>query len=343
MNHLGEEDPLQKNLREIQKATERATRLTRQLLAFSRRQVLQPTILNLSEIVSQTGEMLQRLLGEDIELVTILPEKLGRVKADPFQIEQVIVNLAVNARDAMPEGGKLTIELANIELDDEYSRRHVGVAPGSYVRLAVSDTGIGMDKETQSRIFEPFFTTKEQGKGTGLGLATVYGIINQSEGAIQVYSEPGWGTTFKIYLPQVSQAAEPLVVPLPSEPAAQASETILLVEDEPSVRELILDMLKDEGYTVLEANNSAEALRLSEQFTDPIHLLLTDVIMPGWNGRQLAERLLQQRPHLKVLYLSGYTDNAIVHHGVLDSGVAFLHKPFTPQDLARKVREVLDR
>jgi CheY-like chemotaxis protein len=286
--------------------------------------------------------MLTRLIGEDIELVIVTKAGLGRVKVDPGQMEQVIMNLAVNARDAMPHGGKLTIDLANVELDEDFARRHLRVAPGSYVRLAISDTGVGMDEETLNRIFEPFFTTKEQGKGTGLGLATVYGIVSQSGGSILVYSEPGWGTTFKLYLPQIKEVSQPSPVSLPPERPSQRGETILLVEDEPGVRSLVRDTLKEDGYIVLEASNSAEALLLSEQHPGPIHLLFTDVVLPGLSGRHLAERLLLQRPELKILYMSGYTDDAIVHHGVLEPGVAFLHKPFTLQILAHKVREVLD-
>jgi two-component system cell cycle sensor histidine kinase/response regulator CckA len=342
LRSLTEFDPLHKSIREIRKAGERAARLTHQLLAFSRQQILQPEILDLNEVITDISKMLTRLIGEDIELVIITKTGLGRVKADPGQMEQVIMNLAVNARDAMPHGGKLTIDLANVELDDDFALRHLRLAPGSYVRLAISDTGVGMDKETLNRIFEPFFTTKEQGKGTGLGLATVYGIVSQSGGSILVYSEPGWGTTFKIYLPQIKEVSQPSPVSLPQEHPSRRGETILLVEDEPGVRNLVRDTLKEDGYIVLEANNSAEALLLSEQHPGPIHLLFTDVVMPGLSGRQLAERLLPQRPGLKILYMSGYTDDAIVRHGVLEPGVVFLHKPFTPQILTRKVREVLD-
>lgn len=342
LHGLTEFDPLQKSIREIRKAGERAARLTHQLLAFSRQQILQPEILDLHEVITDISKMLTRLIGEDIELVIITKAGLHRVKADPGQIEQVVMNLAVNARDAMPQGGKLTIDLANVELADDFARRHLRLAPGSYVRLAISDTGVGMDKRTLSRIFEPFFTTKEQGKGTGLGLATVYGIVNQSGGSILVYSEPGWGTTFKIYLPQIKEVSESTSVSLPQEHPSQRGETILLVEDEPGVRNLVRDTLKEDGYIVLEASNSAEALLLCEQHPGQIHLLFTDVVMPGLSGRQLAERLLPLRPELKILYMSGYTDDAIVRHGVLEPGVAFLHKPFTPQILARKVREVLD-
>jgi PAS domain S-box-containing protein len=304
LHSLTEFDPLQKSIREIRKAGERAARLTHQLLAFSRQQILQPEILDLNEVITDISKMLTRLIGEDIELVIVTKAGLGRVKVDPAQMEQVIMNLAVNARDAMPHGGKLTIDLANVELDEDFTRRHLRVAPGSYVRLAISDTGVGMDEETLNRIFEPFFTTKEQGKGTGLGLATVYGIVSQSGGSILVYSEPGWGTTFKIYLPQIKEVSQPALLSLPpQERPSQRGETILLVEDEPGVRSLVCDTLKEDGYTVLEASNSAEALLLSEQHPGPIHLLFTDVVLPGLSGRHLAERLLLQRPELKILLL----------------------------------------
>lgn len=342
LSHLAEQDRLYKHIKEIRKAGERAAGLTRQLLAFSRQQILQPRSLDLSEVILNMSEMLQRLIGENIELVILAAADSGQIKADPGQIEQVIMNLAVNAYDAMPQGGKLTIEVAKIELEGEYAQKHIGKEPGSYVRLAISDTGMGMDEQTRSHIFEPFFTTKEKGKGTGLGLATVYGIVSQSGGSIRVYSEPGWGTTFKIYFPQIKNR-DKLAMPTTTQVhSTQGSETILLVEDEPSVRELVRDTLKEEGYTVLEAKNGAEAILYSEQYQASIHLLLTDVVMPGLSGRQLAEHLWPLRPQLKVLYMSGYTDDAIVHHGVLEPGVAFLQKPFTPQALSRKVREVLE-
>jgi two-component system, cell cycle sensor histidine kinase and response regulator CckA len=344
LNGLSEDHPLYLNLKAIRRAGDRAAGLTRQLLAFSRRQILQLGIFNLNELVLDMSNMLRRLIGEDIDLVVLPGENLGKVKVDPNQIEGVIMNLAINARDAMPHGGALTIELANVELDEAYTRQHVGLEPGSYIRLAINDTGLGMDKETQSRIFEPFFTTKEQGKGIGLGLATVYGIVSQSGGYVRVYSEPGWGTTFKIYLPQVKEAVESLSSPevLPTRLASPASETILLVEDESGVRDFVRDTLVEAGYKVLEAGNSAEALRRYEQHPDSIHLLLTDVILPGQNGRELAETLLALQPELKVLYMSGYTANVIVHRGILEAGIDFLPKPFTPQALVSKVRQVLD-
>ncbi|MBI4484232.1 MAG: PAS domain S-box protein [Acidobacteria bacterium] len=337
---LPEGDAMRKSLDEIKKAGERAASLTRQLLAFSRKQVLEPKVLDLNVIVGDTDKMLRRLIGEDIELVSVLAPGLGRVKADPGQIEQVIMNLAVNARDAMPQGGQLTIETADVELDEAYARQHVAVRPGPYVLLAVSDNGCGMDGKILSHIFEPFFTTKE--KGTGMGLATVYGIVKQSGGNIWVYSEPGQGTTFKIYLPRVEESVE---VARPAEPprgTPEGSEIVLLAEDEEPVRKLVRQTLEMNGYTVLEARHGPEALQICERHAGSIHLIVTDVIMPEMSGRELAYRLTQLRPGIKVLYLSGYTSDAIVHHGVLDQGVAFLQKPFTPDALARKVREVLD-
>jgi two-component system cell cycle sensor histidine kinase/response regulator CckA len=336
--------PLRQEIQAIQLAGERAAALTRQLLAFSRQQVLQPELLDLNTIVVILSQLLRRLIGEDIELITLLGPDLGWVKADPGQIEQVVLNLAINARDAMPHGGTVTIETANVELDANYARQHVGVKAGSYVLLAISDTGLGMDAETQSRIFEPFFTTKELGKGTGLGLAMVHGIVYQSGGHIGVYSEVGHGTTFKIYLPRAEER-ETVARPQPARARAPTgSETILLVEDDPSVRELAHTLLRRYGYAVLEAANGAAALELAQHYLGPIDLVITDVVMPGGlSGPQLVQQLVAQRPRLKVLYMSGYTDNAIVHHGVLDSDLAFLQKPFTPEVLARKVREVLDR
>jgi two-component system cell cycle sensor histidine kinase/response regulator CckA len=336
-----QDDPVRRKVEEIRKAAERASALTRQLLAFSRKQVLQPRVLDLPETVVGMDKMLRRLIGEDVELVTLLESGLEKVKADPGQIEQVIMNLAINARDAMPQGGKLTIETKNVFLDDAYARRHATVTPGHYVMLAVSDTGTGMDEETQAHIFEPFFTTKEQGKGTGLGLSTVYGIVKQSGGNIWVYSEPEHGTTFKIYLPVAGETDESRREEVAAE-RPQGTETILLVEDEEAVRLLLLDILDAEGYAVLPASNGRDALRVCEQHSGPIHLLITDVVMPGMSGRELAARLAEECGDAKVLYMSGYTDDAIIHHGVLDAGTNFLQKPFTPDAVARKVREVLD-
>jgi PAS domain S-box-containing protein len=331
------------DLGQIKKAAADASALTRQLLAFSRQQVLEAKVLDLNAIVSGAGKMLQRVIGEDITLALVLAPKLGWVKADPGQVEQVIMNLAVNARDAMPDGGKLTIETTNTELDAGYIGEHGPVAPGSYVRLVVSDTGVGMDDETRRRIFEPFFTTKEQGKGTGLGLATVYGIVKQSGGFVWVYSEPGKGAAFKIYLPQVvqSEGVERGAETLP--PPAKGTETVLLAEDAASVRAVTRQILERQGYTVLEAPSGRAAVDIAAKRRGGIHLLLTDVVMPEMSGRQLADQLAELRPEIKVLFISGYTDDSVVRHGVLEAGVAYLQKPFTPDSLARKVREVLDR
>lgn len=334
---------LGQDIKQIEKAGERAASLTRQLLAFSRKQVLQPKILDLNGIVSDVEKMLRRLIGEDIDLGIALDPGLGRVKADPGQVEQVILNLVINARDAMPWGGKITIETTNVNLDETYTRRHVGVESGPYVMLAVSDNGIGMDERTLAHIYEPFFTTKGKDKGTGLGLATVYGIVKQSNGHIWVYSEPGQGATFKVYLPRVEESLGVSEASSARARPIRGSETILLVEDETQVRNLTRKILQENGYTVLEARHGEEALELCQQNEGPIHLLLTDVVMPGgMSGRELAERLLSLRPEIKVLYMSGYTDNAIIHHGVLDAGTAFIQKPFDPNALAHKVRAVLD-
>lgn len=342
--YIKDKGPLRQNVEQIKKAGDRAASLTRQLLAFSRKQVLQPEVLNLNSVVSNVDQMLRRLIGEDIELITALASELGQVKADPAQMDQVIMNLAVNARDAMPIGGKLTLETSNVTFDKQYTRQHVGVEPGDYVMLAISDTGHGMDAATKARIFEPFFTTKDKGRGTGLGLATVYGIINQSGGYIWVYSEPGHGTTFKIHLPRLKEALETADQDHVPAKARSGSETILLVEDEDLVRELAYEILVTEGYTVLEASHGAEALKISERYAHRIHLLLTDVVMPGGiSGPELAERLAPLRRNMEVLYISGYTDNAIVQHSILTSTASFLEKPFTPSDLAHKVRDVLDQ
>ncbi len=334
-------DPLRDDLQEIQAAGQRATELTRQLLAFSRQQVLQPRVVDLNEIMGSMRSMLGRLLGEDIELNIVAAEGLGRVLADPGQIEQVVMNLAVNARDAMPQGGKLTLELDNVELDATYVKVHLGVVPGAYVVLTVSDTGTGMDAATCARIFEPFFTTKDQGKGTGLGLSTVFGIVEQSQGHVSVYSELERGTTFKVYLPRTERAAEfPLLERLSAK--VRGAETILLVEDEEPVRQVACAILRRNGYVVLDASNGGEALLISKETTAKIDILLTDVVMPRMSGRKLSELLAVERPKMKVCFTSGYTDDAIVRHGVLNTGVAFLQKPFTPDALLRKVREVLD-
>jgi PAS domain S-box-containing protein len=341
MEDMGAADPRRADLTEVQKAATGAATLTRQLLAFSRQQVLEPKVIALDEVVAGAGKMLKRLIGEDIALVTVLAPDLWAVKADPGQIEQVVMNLAVNARDAMPDGGKLTIETANQELGTEYTEEHRLVPPGSYVLLSVSDTGTGMDEATKARLFEPFFTTKEKGKGTGLGLATVYGIVKQSGGFIWVYTELGQGTTFKVYLPRVDEA-----VAAPSAPASPQSlrgtETILLAEDAAPVRSVAREVLRRHGYRVLSAADGRTALELADTHTGTIDLLITDVIMPEMSGRQLADRLMERLAKLKVLFVSGYTDDAIVRHGILEPGIAFLQKPFSPEALARKVREVLD-
>ena len=341
MEKLREGDPLRDDLLEVENGGKRAAALTRQLLAFSRKQVLQPEPLDLNRIVAETEKMLHRIIGEDIDLVKVLSPDLGLVKADPGQIEQVLMNLAVNARDAMSEGGKLTIETANVELDADYAARHAEAVAGPHVMVAVSDSGVGMDETTLARVFEPFFTTKGPGKGSGLGLSTVYGIVRQSGGTINVYSEPGKGTTFKIYLPR-----ELSLTPVVKEPAAVThtggTETVLLVEDDEAVRNVARRILVAGGYTVLTAANGVEALLSCEGNSAEIHLVLTDVVMPGMSGRDFFGRLAKVRPGIKVLYMSGYTDNAIVHHGVLEAGTQFMGKPFTHVELLRRTREVLD-
>jgi two-component system cell cycle sensor histidine kinase/response regulator CckA len=341
---IKEGDPLRGSLDEIKKAADRAANLTHQVLAFSRRQILEMRVLDLNSLLRDLDKMFHRLIGEDIELVYLLSDDLGKVKTDPGQIEQVILNLAVNARDAMPSGGKLTIETANVVLDEAYARGHVGVNPGLYVMLSVSDTGYGMSPEVKEHLFEPFFTTKEKGKGTGLGLSTVYGIVKQSEGEIWVYSEPGQGTTFKIYLPRVDEAPKEWKEKAIGKEFPLGSETILVVEDELQVRGLAVRVLQGQGYMVLEASNGEEALRVVQEHAgENIHLLLTDVVMPHMGGKELADQLKILHPDIKVLYTSGYTDNAIVNHGILEPGTNFLQKPFSPEALAQKVREVLDR
>jgi len=339
LDGLDSSDPVRKNLEEIRRAADHAASLTRQLLALSRKQVLQPKVVNINSVVSDMEEMLRRLVGEDLDVIVTMEPGLGPVRADPSQLQQVIMNLVVNARDAMPRGGSLTISTANAWFDDA-SQAPPGFAPGPYVVLVISDTGCGMDSETQSKIFEPFFTTK--GHGTGLGLSTVYGIVKQNVGHIQVHSEPGQGSTFKIYLPRLSDETE---VPLsdPAEPAPiRGAETILLVEDEDGVRELARQILQLNGYIVLQAARADEALQISRAHDGRIDLLLTDVIMPQMNGRQLAELLTRQRPDLRVVYMSGYAEDVIVHQGALDPSLILVEKPFTPSVLARTVRQVLD-
>jgi PAS domain S-box-containing protein len=342
LHGLESSDPARSYLEEIKKAGVQAASLTRQLLAFSRQQVLAPQVLDLNILVTDLEMMLRRLIGEDINLVLVRDSALGRVKADPGQINQIFMNLAINARDAMPQGGKLIIETSNVMLDETYADRHITVPPGRYVMLAISDSGIGMHAEIQTHIFEPFFTTKEKGKGTGLGLAMVYGTIKQTGGFIWVYSEPGRGTTFKIYLPRVEEVGKSVQPSEAQRLSAEGTETILLVEDEETVRALATRILQASGYNVLESMSPEDALQIGERYQESIDLLLTDVVLPRMNGRKVAEHLALMRPGLRVLYMSGYTDNAIVHHGVLEAGIAFLQKPFTPSSLVGKVREVLD-
>lgn len=339
---LPENDPRRHGVQEILNAADRATSLTRQLLAFSRKQIIQPVVFDLNYLIQNLDKMLRRLIPEDIQITFIPDPDLGGVFADPGQIEQIIVNLAVNARDAMPAGGKLLMETANVELEAEYCQQHAQVKPGRYIMLAMSDTGIGISSDTQSHIFEPFFTTKELGRGTGLGLSMVYGIVKQNRGHIWVYSEPGHGTTFKIYLPRTDAIRE-AVEPSPnSATSIKGSETILLVEDEDIVREITRKILQKEGYTVLSASSGPMALTIGVQYQEPVHLILSDVLMPGMSGPETVSQLKAGHPLTKVLYMSGHTENAIVHHGVLDQGVAFIQKPFRRETLLRKVRELLD-
>jgi PAS domain S-box-containing protein len=342
VQRAGIQPELRADVQQIENAAERASMLIRQLLAFSRRQVLQPKVIDLNAIVQGLDKLLGRLMGEHIEMVTRCGADVGHVKADPAQVEQVIMNLVVNARDAMAKGGRLTVETVNVDLDAAYARDHVAVKPGPYVMLGVSDSGIGMSPETVAHIFEPFYTTKESGRGTGLGLSTVYGIVKQSGGYIWVYSEPNKGTTFKVYLPRVAEQVEakPHAVEIPA--AGQGSETILLVEDEEAVRELASRILSAKGYSVVAAKSTKEAEQLSEKHSGIIHLLLTDIIMPGTSGRELARRITARHPKTRVLYMSGYTDNVLAQGGVLEAGLSFLQKPFTPGALVQKVRDVLD-
>ncbi len=341
LSELPPNDHRRGDLEHISDAGKRAASLTSQLLAFSRKQILQPQFLDLNDAISQAGNILRRLIGEDIDLVVVPRQALGLIEADPGQIQQILLNLAVNARDAMPRGGKLTIETEDIDLDEHYVRLHPTVPPGRYVMLAMSDTGVGMDERTKAHLFEPFFTTKEIGRGTGLGLSTIYGIVKQSNGFIWVYSELGRGTTFKIYFPRVEKDAARHASYYKEQPGLLGTETVLVVEDEASVRTLIARSLRGRGYFVLEASTGHEALRTAQEFRGKIHLLLTDVVMPEMSGKALGTQIRDARPGIKVLFISGYTNNAIVHHGILDSNVAFLQKPFTHDILAQKIREVL--
>ena len=339
---LETDSPLQRYCEEVLKAEERAAGLTRQLLAFSRRQIVVPQVLDLNSVVADLEKMLRRLIGEDIELVTVPQHDLWTVKVDRGQMEQVIVNLVVNARDAMPQGGKLAIQTANRILDENFARTHMGAAAGPHVMLAVIDTGVGIDTETLAHIFEPFFTTKEEGKGTGLGLATVYGIVKQSGGSIWAYSKPGQGSTFKIYLPRSDEAALEVRDVTQRSKSAAGSETVLVVEDEEGVRSLVCQTLAAQGYKVLEAHSPFEAVSSMGSYAEPIHMLLTDVVMPQMSGKVLADHMAALHPETRVLYMSGYTDDAVVRHGILEAKTFFLQKPFTPSVLLQKVREVLD-
>jgi PAS domain S-box-containing protein len=343
LSALGPDNPKRGRIEQIHRSAERATTLTRQLLTFSRKQILNPRVLNVDSLVVEMKKMLRRLIGEDVELITRTDPNLRPIKADAGQIEQIVMNLAVNARDAMPSGGTITIETANVELDDEFARAHDGVRPGPYVLLAVSDTGTGMTPDVQAKIFEPFFTTKEEGKGTGLGLSTVYGIVAQSGGLITVNSNPGEGTRFESYFPQVEDSAaadagarqHESVLPI-------GTETILVVEDEPMIREMLCETLREIGYVVLEAGEVVEATERCREHAGPIHLLISDVVLPGIGGRELAQRLSSTRPEMKVLFMSGYTDDMVIRQGVLSAGVRFLQKPFTLVGMARAVRDTLN-
>ncbi len=342
LGEVGAQDPRSRRVVQIRKAADRAAALTRQLLAFSRKQVLQPRILDLNAILADAEKLLHRLIGENIDLVTVPSLDLGRVKADPGQIEQVIMNLAVNSRDAMPKGGWLIVETANVDLDDGYAREHAGARPGPYVLLTVTDTGTGMDRETLAHIFEPFFTTKELGKGTGLGLSTVYGIVKQSGGYIWVDSEPGGGTTFKIYLPRTEEAAEATSRTAGAAGSFRGVETLLLVEDNEAVRDVFREVLESRGYKVLAAGGPEDALRLSEGHGGRINLLVTDLMMPGMTGHDLAGRIRTARPEIKVLFVSGYPGGPGGEQTRLQPGETFLQKPFSSQAFITKVREILD-
>jgi CheY-like chemotaxis protein len=343
MAQLRPQDPLWDHIQQIQKAGERAAKLTKQLLSFSRRDIIEPRVISLNTIVGELGRMLQRVIGEDIDLSTTLVEDLWSVRADPSQIEQVIINLAVNARDAMPHGGHLSIVTANIVLDQASPGCHLDARPGEYVTLPISDTGMGMDEEVRDRIFEPFFTTKGREKGTGLGLSTVYGIVKQNGGHILVESQVGQGTTFQIYLPRTTESPVPPTIRRKVPPTSvKGTETILVVEDEIMVRELAVQILKAQGYQVLKAGHGIEALQIVQELDGPLHLLLTDVVMPKMNGKDLAERLQAQRPDVRVIFMSGYSENVIAEQGILDEGVVFVPKPFSLEVLTQKIRAALD-
>ncbi|HVH50085.1 MAG TPA: ATP-binding protein [Candidatus Bathyarchaeia archaeon] len=339
---LQNDSSAQRRTEVIEQAARRAAELTKQLLAFSRQQFIEPRVVDTNAIVRDIEKLLRRLIGEDVELMIRLQANAGNIKVDPSQLEQILMNLAVNARDAMPDGGKLILETAHVDLDEAYARQHLGAQAGDFQMLAVSDTGTGMDSQPLARIFEPFFTTKADGRGTGLGLSTVYGIVKQNNGYIMAYSEVGHGTTFRIYFPRVREAAELRNQKSPQPESAKGSETILIVEDEEALRELARELLEANGYKVIEAERGETAIRLVEASQTPIDLLLTDVVMPGMGGKQLAKRLLELRPALRVLYMSGYTDDVINNRGVLSENAPLLPKPFTRAVLLRKVREALD-
>lgn len=343
LKNLPEDDPIYQDIDNIRNAGYRASSLTRQLLTFSRRQMTQPQIINVNSLINEMCKMLHRLIGENIELIETLDPSLRSIKADPGQIEQIVMNLAVNSRDAMPKGGRLTIETANVYLDEGNAFKYGDDRTGTHVMLAVGDTGCGMDPQIQEKIFEPFFTTKEYGKGTGLGLSTVYGIVTQNDGMITVASEPNRGSTFRIFLPNVGESAAPIQEDIDLDDPTKIKETILVVEDDRAARMVITRILREKGYTIVEASDGAEALQIYKMCEYPIHLLLTDVVMPGLSGRELYEQIRSFNSNAKVLFMSGYTEEDIVQHGVLENGVAFIQKPITPADILRKVRMVLDR
>jgi len=343
LNRPGTQAGVRADIQQIGGAADRATALIRQLLAYSRKQVLQPKVLNLNAVVENLHQLLSRLMGDNIEMKTFCNAANGTVKADPAQIEQVIVNMVVNARDAMAEGGKLTIETANVVLDAAYAVDQMTIKPGSYVMLSISDTGIGMDKQTQAHVFDPFFTTKEAGRGTGLGLSTVYGIVKQSDGYVWVESEHGKGSTFRVYLPLAKELLTQEESPVEERKDVSGTEVVLLVEDEEAVLELAHTILEQQGYRVLVARNTAHAEELAAESKGEIHMLLTDVVMPGVSGHELAKRITARRPGIRVLFMSGYAEDIVSQGGVLKSGVAFLQKPFTPKVLRQRVREILDQ